>query len=499
MPVSDHPASLASLPEARLLSILRYCDSKSLARCSQLNRQFKILTNSDILWRYVNISGHCSRAVKFIDQVLLKHTSSIKAISFESISFMPDPRSNVHAGTFFASIEALLSQVGSNLLEFRVDDAVATPFPEGQMNFRLPVPSQLTTGTKHQATLFGNFHSLIQIIKKHCPNVKAVSLSGDRDSMYIGDENMKLLTEACPTVESFVDEEACGLSPQAILTMATGWSNLTSLELDTESMDIVDFKSSISLFGDRLTRLSITHFAEALSKASFSSFVSTLKNLTHLEILAIDHSETQHLDGFDSDQLKTILDACPRLKGFEYFSSIKSYFEFHDDEEEDDEEEEDGDNESSSEHDVDPDTLVDTWRSVRAAKSVMTRRTSIGSISMATTRFGKGRRPGGGLKLASLSIFSKEEEDGYYDGGDVSSLAPALPSPNEFGNLRVEVYGMWMSGDKLSIRERALRIVGFESGSDFFIGKQDLFFAILDSLYSACNERNVKVTFAWSI
>ncbi|KAI9339007.1 hypothetical protein BDR26DRAFT_395549 [Obelidium mucronatum] len=142
------------------------------------------------------------------------------------------------------------------------------PFLKAKCSFRLPVPSQLTTGTKHQATLFGNFHSLIQIIKKHCPNVKAVSLSGDRDSMYIGDENMKLLTEACPTVESFVDEEACGLSP-ASDTDHGDWLEQPDVlwKLDTESMDIVDFKSSISLFGDRLTRLSITHFAEALSKA----------------------------------------------------------------------------------------------------------------------------------------------------------------------------------------------------------------------------------------
>ncbi|KAJ3015569.1 UNVERIFIED_CONTAM: hypothetical protein HDU68_012676 [Siphonaria sp. JEL0065] len=344
------------------------------------------------------------------------------------------------------------------------------------------------TGSK-PTTLFGNIHSLIAIVGKYCPNVKTVVLSGDEDSMYVGDTNILLLTETCPLVESFVDEESCGLTPQAILTMATGWKNLTSLELDTECMDIVDFKSSISLFGDRLTRLSITSFTDALDAETFPAFLSTLRNLTHLEILAIDHSETRHLDGFYADQARQILEACPQLKGFEYFPSIESYFEFDEDDHNDSE------LNSISQSIADPEALLESWRSIRAAKSIRTRRGSIGSMSMATTRFGKGKN-GGGINLTSLSMFSK---DGDEDEEDVTSLAGALPSPNEKGNLRVEVYGMWMSGDKLSIRERALRIVGFESGSDFFVGKQEVFFAILDSLYAACRERNVKVTFAWSI
>ncbi|ORY38187.1 hypothetical protein BCR33DRAFT_720893 [Rhizoclosmatium globosum] len=465
---------VGELPEAFLLRTLRYCDSKTVARVAQANRRFHGLANSGALWRHVTVSGRSAAALKFVEQVLIGRAEHIESISFESISFAKTPKSNVSPETFFAAVDKLLAIVGSKLIELRIEDAVSSLIPEAPMQFRLPIHSSLMPPAD-PVSLFGNIKLLLDSVGRHCPNVKKVVLSGDEDSSYVGDANIFLLTQSCPSVETFVDEESCGLTATAIIHMAAGWPKLKSLALDTEGMSVEDFSASVSLFGDRLTNLSISNFADPLDDEAFQVLLSTLQKLPSLKVLAIDHSLTRNLDGLDSVQTTRLLESCPNLQGFEYFPTIESYFDF------DDESDIRSLTGSHSLVDQDPELLIDSWRAYRA-KSMYSRsrRGSIGSASMATTHFGKG---------------SPEDEE----FNDVTSLAPALPSPNEDNRNRVEVYGMWQSGDKLSIRERALRILGFESGSDFFVGKQEIFFAILDSVHEVCRAKGVKVTFAWQL
>ncbi|KAJ3060707.1 hypothetical protein HDU98_003366, partial [Podochytrium sp. JEL0797] len=389
---------------------------------------------------------------------------------------------------FFASIDRLFSVIGPSLAELRIDDSTLTPSPD---IFRLPVPpSHLASNPE---TLFGNLPALLTLLQKHCPNVTRVSLSGDDESAYLGDATITHLTRACPLVQSFVDESNCGLTPFAIETMAKAWPHLTSLDLDTRDLEIDDFHTSVSLFAERLTKLSVTHFVNALDADTFPVFVDTLKRLTRLKVLAVDHSETNHLDGFDADQTLLVLEACPALQGFEYFPTIQAYFDFEDDAVPLPTELRSSTAMSQySDTSLDTGLLVESWKTYklsRAHTTTLSRRGSFGSVSMATTRFGKNHH------LASLSVFSKEEGDAQ---DDVTSLAAGMPSPTERGN-RVEVYGMWMTGDRLSIRDRALRILGFEGGSDFFVGKQEVFFAVLESVVAVCGEKGVEVSLAWSI
>ncbi|KAJ3248764.1 hypothetical protein HDU78_010211 [Chytriomyces hyalinus] len=482
------------LPDHCILAAFRYCDSRFIAKCGTLSRRHARIVHDPILWTHVSVSGRVSSAALFIENVVLQHAKHIRSISFESISFTSSTVEG--ADSFFESTERLLAQIGSNLRELRIDDAVhRTASDTIPLQFRLPVPSSLMVSTTglHES-LFGDIHILLASVAKYCPAISKIVLSGDSDSAYVGDSNILLLTTSCPAVESFVDEECCGLSANAIKYMAKGWKSLSSLELDTDCMDVAEFKNSVSLFGDRIKRLSVTCFNEALDAEGFGDFLETLRCLKNLEVLAIDHSGSRSgTDGIDPDKMQQILTACPKLQGFEYFTTLEAYFDF---EEEDDFRNFAATSSLSDYHGSnyaggDTDFLIESYKTYRA-KSMYSRsrRGSIGSVSMATTRFGKGR-----FQLASLSIFSKDE-DSLLD--DVTSLAPALPSPNEKLN-RVEVYGMWSSGDKLSIRQRALRVLGFEEGSDFFAGKQEVFFAILDGCHAVCGKGGVNVTFAWSI
>ncbi|KAJ3259635.1 hypothetical protein HDU77_001735 [Chytriomyces hyalinus] len=482
------------LPDHCILAAFRYCDSRFIAKCGMLSRRHARIVHDPMLWTHVSVSGRVASAALFIENVVLQHAKHIRSISFESISFTSSTVEG--ADSFFESTERLLAQIGSNLRELRIDDAVhRTASDTIPLQFRLPVPSSLMVSTTglHES-LFGDIHILLASVAKYCPAISKIVLSGDSDSAYVGDSNILLLTTSCPAVESFVDEECCGLSANAIKYMAKGWKSLSSLELDTDCMDVAEFKNSVSLFGDRIKRLSVTCFNEALDVEGFGDFLETLRCLKNLEVLAIDHSGSRSgTDGIDPDKMQQILTACPKLQGFEYFTTLEAYFDF---EEEDDFRNFAATSSLSDYHGSnyaggDTDFLIESYKTYRA-KSMYSRsrRGSIGSVSMATTRFGKGR-----FQLASLSIFSKDE-DSLLD--DVTSLAPALPSPNEKLN-RVEVYGMWSSGDKLSIRQRALRVLGFEEGSDFFAGKQEVFFAILDGCHAVCGKGGVNVTFAWSI
>ncbi|KAJ3086194.1 hypothetical protein HK100_008784, partial [Physocladia obscura] len=427
------------------------------------------------------------------------------------------------AAAFFANIETLFLSIGSNLNEFRIDDSaetVSADTPTTQSQFKLPISASMMTAASvsfvvtnsNSISLFGNLHLLITLLAKYCTKVKRIVFGGSEDSEYVGDANILQLTLACPLVESFIDEEACGITPQAIRYMAENWKQLQFLEIDTDYMDVHEFYAAVSLLGNRLTNLSITSFADPLSDDdSFATLLATLQALTSLKVFAINHSTTRMLDGIDPKRMAKILDACPSLRGFEYFAGIEAYFEFDDASSAG---EVAGAMQSLEESSVElrgtnPQALVASWETYRAAvtdaSSSGSRRGSIGSMSIMTFSTPFSRKPSNNRaatflshgtagnqhettslrlnKPTNLSVFSRDDGyGGYHD--DVTSLAPGRPSPTDHAR-RVEFYGTWTSGDTLSIRARALQILGFEGdGADFFVGKQEVFFALLDGVYA---------------
>ncbi|KAJ3111704.1 hypothetical protein HK100_002595 [Physocladia obscura] len=527
-------ASLSQVPLKCLVNVLR-----QVTVCAQTSKQFAAAAANTSLWRHVTISGSALRVSRFIVSVLIPHSAAIHSISFEGISFAPSGLFSTETivAAFFASIETLFTRIGSNLSEFRIDDSPETlsaDTPTTQSQFKLPVSASImnaaavspATTNSSSISLFGNLHLLITLLAKYCPKVKRIVFSGSEASEYVGDASILQLTQAFPLVESFIDEEACGITPQAITYMAENWKHLQSLEIDTDYMDVYEFHAAVSLLGNRLTNLSITSFVDPLSDDdSFATLLATLQALTSLKVLAVNHSTTRMLDGIDPKRMVRILDACPRLHGFEYFAGIEAYFEF-----------DDvssvvavaGAMQSLEESSVelrgaDPQALVASWETYRAAvtdaSSSGSRRGSIGSMSIMTFSTPYSRKTNNNRaatfvshgtagnhgttslrpsKPTNLSVFSHDDAYcGYHE--DVTSLAPGRPSPTDHAR-RVEFYGTWTSGDVLTIRARALQILGFEGeGADFFVGKQEVFFALLDGVYAVCRERGVEVTFAWSI
>ncbi|KAJ3212882.1 hypothetical protein HDU82_004795 [Entophlyctis luteolus] len=510
------PAPLIALPDKLLVGALRYCSTRDLVRCRLVCLRLRHLVEAHAatLWRNVVVSGHAAVAAKFIVSAVLPKASLIRSLSFESISFaLTPPARTVESivAVFFAAVEELFSRVGPNLCDLRLDNS--THGQPADVAFKLTIPAstlaQSATYLAESHYLFGHAQMLIAPLGKHCPNIKSISLSSDSDeNVYIGDANLLLLMQSCPEVETFIDDEPCGITATALTNMVDNWKNLSSLEIDTDCMSVEDFHDSVSKFGGRLKRLSIMGFADPFDDDSTKQlFLDTLRSLENLEVLAINHSKTHTIEGIDPDIMKEILDACPKLYGFEYFPTIESYFDFDDGSESHSFDAEARSIAQSSTGSWNPQALVSNWKAYKETSSTYakSRRNSVGSMSMAT-RFGRfanetaSRTLGLGVgslrhNLATLSVFSRED-DAAHD--DVTSLAPAMPSPND-NTHRVEFYGMWMSGDKLTIRERALRILGFADGGDFFVGKQEVFFAILDGVHAVCRDRGVRVTFAWSI
>ncbi|KAJ1551829.1 hypothetical protein HK405_013785 [Cladochytrium tenue] len=298
----------------------------------------------------------------------------------------------------------------------------------------------------------------------------------------------------CPSVEEFRDGEAFGVTAEALKFMADGWKGLKSLEINTEFTDLQAFASVITLFGKRLKRLSITHFRDALlfaPSATLSTepaaspvhiFSRALSRLSELEVLAIDLSTTPHRDGLTEAALVEILDNCPRLRGLEYFAPIEAYFESEMDNETD------GLSMTGSyweQRRTDITSITKIRKNLFApsdtASDKLSRRTSLDSASF--------------VKLAgSLSVQPRDDDE-----DDITSMAPAIPSPIAANEPKLELYGSWDSSDGLTIRKRAAKILKLEDESDFFSGKCDEFFSQLERFAAICTERHIGLNLAWSI
>lgn len=318
-----------------------------------------------------------------IDRALIPRANLIRALSIQGVSLLsdlipPDSEPGISLRqNFYSSLDSLLKLAGPQLEEFHVGDSRQCAEDEGGFKTRsidgkrikLLSPTSpsskfnshtLSTSIRSNTSgdgLFSEAHKVLGSVAQYCKNLKRISLAGSEDSDYVGDSNILMLTMCCPFVQEFRDAEEFGVSPEAIKHMVDGWKDLVSLEINTECTDLSAFSSSVSLFGARLKRLAVTHFKDPLSSSpllrrssnegnndevqsqhqqqqpasGFDMFLSVLRRLVSLEVLAIDLSVTRHQDGISAADMSLILESCPHLKGFEYFAPIEAYFDDTDD------------------------------------------------------------------------------------------------------------------------------------------------------------------------
>ncbi|KAI8852502.1 hypothetical protein BC829DRAFT_384558, partial [Chytridium lagenaria] len=361
--------------------------------------------------------------------------------------------------------------------------------------------------------------SLFSSIAQYCKSLVRISLMAVNILM--------MLTNCCPNIKEFRDDEGVllgsGLDGESIAPstaaitglnhIVDGWKDLKSLEISTAMLSVSEFSESLRLLGSRLRSLSITHFRDSLNilrkawdtgssslgKDNLETFVSGLRRLENLEVLALDLSMSPHQDGLSAPVVERLLSACPRLKGFEYYAALDAYFEI---------ENEFNDGVSVFEganrmyQNLGEDSLsVHGLRRAHFNPTVesivsRSRRGSVGSLSVMTTNTGYYgfSSAAADRHYGSVSVFSKDEDE---RDDDVTSLAPGLPSPNPLGNNRVDLYGTWVPEDSKTIRQRAEEEL-LQYGR-FLSKPQFEFFCILEEIATACKLKDVRITIAWTM
>ncbi|KAJ3417520.1 hypothetical protein HDV05_003384 [Chytridiales sp. JEL 0842] len=286
-------------------------------------------------------------------------------------------------------------------------------------------------------------HDIISGVATYCPNLKEISFAGSEEADYIGDDMVLMLTNSCPFVERFSDKEAFGLTPQAILHVVDGWKCLKTLELNTECMDITTFASTISLFGSRLTTMGVTHFQDPLS-TNLETLFEALSKLTNLQALSFDFEMTPHQDALTSTQVEMLVEVCPTLKRLNVSVPIEGYL----------------------------DVGYEVWEEFM--------RWSEAELKKYDENLGGGRWR---EKVECLPPLRK--------GGDEGDLAP---------RQSLQLYGVWTSGDKVTIRKRAFEHLQTSTLSFQTLPPTvDIFLTILEELGRTCQREKLEATIAWSI
>ncbi|KAI9356505.1 hypothetical protein DFJ73DRAFT_822828 [Zopfochytrium polystomum] len=508
---SPKPATaevLIDLPDDCVLASLLYLDARQLVACSRLCKKFKRLIEHPSLWRFVEIKGSVVEAIGLIDHALIRRAPLIRILSVENVTFLEGiiPGESEAATDlrqhFLSSFDGLMKRVGPKLEELHISDSLDDESAEHTLKrARTPIVgssslSVAATTSSSSSGLFTEAQSLLGSVAEYCKNIKRLSLEGSEEADTIADSTILMLTKSCPLVEEFRDNEASGISAQALKFMVDGWKELKSLEVNTELTDVSSFAATVALFGSRLKRLSLTHFQDSLSVIPVSNsdsssttppssrldlFVRALKELKSLEVLAIDLSNTPHMDGLNPESISLILDACPKLQGLEYFAPIDAYFE-------DDNNDPFGDVQSiQSGPGGKGDSGSFLRRRVFQAELSSDVHSRAESVETASVTFARPFRE-------NLSVVTREDDE--YD--EVTSMAPGLPSPNTF-SAPLELFGTWYSKDKLSIRKRAAKTLNLEDETGFFTGKYEQFFTLLERVADMCTSRNVTLNLAWSI
>ncbi|KAJ3329084.1 hypothetical protein HDU76_008698 [Blyttiomyces sp. JEL0837] len=521
----SEPPKLVELPDDCLLSTLLLFDLRTLVALGRLCKRFKSLIENPSLWRFAVVSGQASQAIKLIEKGLIPRAGMIRGLALQDIVFplssVPESLENPIPDlqrTFHSSLESLFVAVGKRLEELHIEDNVGSEeilHRSSQSASALASSSSILSVTP--VGLFSGADSLFEAIAQNCREIKRLSLCSAEQSEYVGDHNILKLTTYCSKVEEFRDEESFGVSNEAVKYMADGWKNLKSLELNTELESLTG-----SLSGNSDKRITETNEppsplgSEPIAPPMADGlriFVSALSKLTSLEVLAIDHSQTNHKDGLSPHDVLGILEACPHLKGLEYFAPFEAYF--------DGEEEQDGGSIYSSwstapnqnqfqqqnQHQIIPQVILGASNEVDNSDAASSRtrtnmvpnladslalRSRRGSVGSSLFTFGINTKKFGN---ASMSVFSKDDDEGE----EVTSLAPALPSPTAFGTHKVEFYGTWSSEDKVALRDRAARSIFIDAKEDFFRGKISEFFEILEGIANVCKARGVRLTLAWTV
>ena len=156
-----------------------------------------------------------------------------------------------------------------------------------------------------------------------------ITIGGQQDSMYCGDQVIKDMVNACPNLKEFHDLQAYGLTMQSVTRIGKKCPLLARLSLNNQSHHVLYFCRYIPLFNN-LTHLSLTRFGSSLID-NFAEFHLGLAKLPLLAFLKLDLSESPFLDGLVVEHFETVLRHCGNLGNLEYISSVETYYNVKDD------------------------------------------------------------------------------------------------------------------------------------------------------------------------
>jgi len=268
----------------------------------------RALTLMPCSWRRVNITGGFEKMTKLIDSLVAKGSAAaIRELSFIDVRF-PRSRSlptnnqeSRQVARFFSATERLFAQA-KRLSSLLVDE------------------SNIACGIYELggARFFG---SLI----KHCQQLKSVTLLSAEEADYVGDGNLLLLSQL-PSVESFVDGQAFGLSVRGLCFLADGCKSLKRLKLNTECKNVSEVVQLICSRPtlQKLTLLGLTHFHDSLHDA-IDILAQGLGMMKQLDTLHLDLQFTRFGDALGRREWNVLMNACPCLKTVHYTVSIESF------------------------------------------------------------------------------------------------------------------------------------------------------------------------------
>ncbi|KAI9209413.1 uncharacterized protein BJ171DRAFT_117267 [Polychytrium aggregatum] len=327
--------TLQSLNDDCLLHILKFVGGTKLVSLARLSRQFRALVNHPDLWRHIRVSGSVPVAIAFMNHALLPRASAIRSLSFEKITFVSYTLipgyeiENTFHTMFYQAVEGLLQKCGSQLNELVV--------------------------AENGDTVFADSHFFFSSFAQHSHSLRKISLLSTKNSAYVDDGTLMLLTSSCGGVQHYRDLQGDGPSIKTMSLILDGWPSLESLEVNTNTRHCQEFAAHVAQFSDRLHHLRISHFDDSLMyneggwryssiRQSMNSTRATellayplgptgleavcigLSNLISLESLTIDLRTTKHADGLYVDHIESLLLAAPRIKSFTYMVSYSTYY-----------------------------------------------------------------------------------------------------------------------------------------------------------------------------
>lgn len=152
-----------------------------------------------------------------------------------------------------------------------------------------------------------------------------VTIGGQLDSLYCGDDLIQTLIKKSPNLQSVTDSQFYGVSIKSIRALGMGVPNLQSLTLETSFLNLLPFCRIIPLFKN-LKHLGFSNFRQSLKIANnLEELRLALLKLQHLQFLYIDLVSTPHKDFLDANDWNKLISGMDGIQELEYQVDFQSF------------------------------------------------------------------------------------------------------------------------------------------------------------------------------